>query len=541
MANQSIDPALLALQTARKAMLASPSTQAIVKPSLNTPKQKPQAISTNITPPVAKIGGLSSPFWAPNINSSPVLWWATPTEIGTRAKELKSLPKAMPETWAGDQKDYKSLATSSEKEAFSKMLKDWLSPERASAALKFAIDKRISTEQPKESVLSWILKTAWTIAWTAIPWAWLWWKVLEKVWEKLYSATLNPTQDEAKAIQSYRAWTSNYNPKIATKTMLETPIINPQQWDFSRSFTSKLWWFGTRSMIWEQAEAGAKQLWTSQIQPMISNAKTKFNIQESIAELWSSLEKLAKNDPDKLEEYKNAFSELVQSYSDPKFANMNMQQLQDLKSWLQSRTPNKFFKNQEITDAYRELRGQLSSKLVNKLHTWIENEFWVNSAELYKDYSNMSKLKEIWPKALTEGWRKWWAWWFIDYVAWTLLTPVTTTGGKITYKLWQALQKPQVILNEWIKAVAKWGAKVLKSVIKWWKLFSILDDWTLIPWSPSNLANKAINTPKEERVYIKWSDKLRVSKEEFKMNKDLWKKVVATDLWLVDEEWNLIN
>ena len=95
---QSIDPALLALQTAKKAMPASPSTQVPMRSSLNTPKQQPQAISTNITPPVAKIGGISSPFWASNINSSPVLWWATPQEIVTRATELQSLPKAMPAT-----------------------------------------------------------------------------------------------------------------------------------------------------------------------------------------------------------------------------------------------------------------------------------------------------------------------------------------------------------------------------------------------------------------------------------------------------------
>jgi len=100
MAKQSIDPALLALQTAKNTMPASPSTQPVARPSLNVPKQQPQAISTNITPPVAKIGGISSPFWAPNINSSPVLWWATPQEIGTRAKELQSLPKAMPATWS---------------------------------------------------------------------------------------------------------------------------------------------------------------------------------------------------------------------------------------------------------------------------------------------------------------------------------------------------------------------------------------------------------------------------------------------------------
>lgn len=101
---QSVDPTLLALQTAKtaaqnakKKVLPSLSTQAIAKPSLNVQTQQSQAIST---PPTAKVGGISSPFGATNINSSPVLWWATPTEIGARAKELQSLPKAMPETWA---------------------------------------------------------------------------------------------------------------------------------------------------------------------------------------------------------------------------------------------------------------------------------------------------------------------------------------------------------------------------------------------------------------------------------------------------------
>ena len=102
---QSIDPAILALQTAKNTMPASPSTQVVAKPSLNVKKQQTQAISTNITPPVTKIGGISSPFWATNINSS-VMWWATPQEIGTRAKELQSLPKAMPQT--GTNEDIRS-------------------------------------------------------------------------------------------------------------------------------------------------------------------------------------------------------------------------------------------------------------------------------------------------------------------------------------------------------------------------------------------------------------------------------------------------
>ena len=82
MANQyqSIDPALVAINAAKKVTpqakktpVPSLTTKAPIQPSLNLQTQQPQAISTNITPPVAKIGGISSPFGATNINSSPVL------------------------------------------------------------------------------------------------------------------------------------------------------------------------------------------------------------------------------------------------------------------------------------------------------------------------------------------------------------------------------------------------------------------------------------------------------------------------------------
>lgn len=103
---QSIDPTLVAINAAKKVtpqvkkpVPASLTTQAPIQPSLNLQTQQPQAISTNITPPTAKIGGISSPFGAPNINSAPMLWWATPQEIGTRATQLQSLPKQIPASW----------------------------------------------------------------------------------------------------------------------------------------------------------------------------------------------------------------------------------------------------------------------------------------------------------------------------------------------------------------------------------------------------------------------------------------------------------
>ena len=174
MAKQSIDPALLALQIAKKAMPASLSTQAVAKPSLNVQKQQPQAISTNIKPPVAKIGGISSPFWATNINSSPVLWWATPQEIGTRAKELQSLPNAMPATWASDQK--KTIKTDELKSILDKM------PDNESR--KLAIQKL----QERWHIIEWLSQTTPTTTQNIA-----WWLVQSATWlPSLWAKIANP-------------------------------------------------------------------------------------------------------------------------------------------------------------------------------------------------------------------------------------------------------------------------------------------------------------------------------------------------------------
>lgn len=177
---QSIDPALLALQTAKKAMPASPNTQAVAKPSLNVPKQQSQAISTNIAPPVAKIGGISSPFGATNINSSPVLWWATPQEIGTRAKELQSLPKAIPQTWSQpkttDNQKYIDLQIDIKKWMPFEKMKELYSdiPESAQSDLYNDLKKGMPIEKIPELYpeLQWSVQKQWWAKWIIAP---TWW------------------------------------------------------------------------------------------------------------------------------------------------------------------------------------------------------------------------------------------------------------------------------------------------------------------------------------------------------------------------------
>lgn len=444
----------------------------------------------------------------------------------------------MPATWAGDQK--KTIKTDELKSILDKM------PDNESRKLaiqklqeRWHIIEWLSQTTPTttQNIAGWLLDTAKKVWWSVLS-AVTWlsgiygaWAAAQYVWKKLYWMTLPPTQKEAEALQSFAAWTSNFKPKTAVETALEAPILS---WNPLKS--KSYWMLWTRSWIWIQAEAKANDIFKNTIQPILNKAKTSntvVNVQGAIQELWSDILKLAKGDPDKLAEYTEAFKQLQSSFKGNEFKNMTLDKLQELKSWLQERTPQKYFKGKEITNAYWELRAKLSTKLTWKLHSAIKKDFWTQSAELYKDYANMKGMSEIWPKARTMGWLKWWFWGFWSTLSDTALTPVTTTTGKILYKVWWVAKALPASLLKW---VTKW----LKSIVKSWSIFTVLSDWTLIPWSPSNLANIAMSTPKEDRITIKWSD-MRIHKDQFKYDKNLKMNVAQTDLWLIDENWNIIN
>lgn len=506
----AIDPVQLALLTAKKATPASNkvgagsvSTPPTVKPSLNLNQWWLQAVSTAMNT-------------ANTINNTP---------------KPVIAPEKIPQTGS-----FELWELSPDEVAFAKKAKQaWYSLEDT----KTSIAKRrwVATPTTTQNIAWWLLDTAKKVWWSVLS-AVTWlsgiygaWAAAQYVWKKLYWMTLPPTQKEAEALQSFAAWTSNFKPKTAVETALEAPILS---WNPLKS--KSYWMLWTRSWIWIQAEAKANDIFKNTIQPILNKAKTSntvVNVQGAIQELWSDILKLAKGDPDKLAEYTEAFKQLQSSFKGNEFKNMTLDKLQELKSWLQERTPQKYFKGKEITNAYWELRAKLSTKLTWKLHSAIKKDFWTQSAELYKDYANMKGMSEIWPKARTMGWLKWWFWGFWSTLSDTALTPVTTTTGKILYKAWWVAKALPASLLKW---VTKW----LKSIVKSWSIFTVLSDWTLIPWSPSNLANIAMSTPKEDRITIKWSD-MRIHKDQFKYDKNLKMNVAQTDLWLIDENWNIIN
>jgi ADP-dependent phosphofructokinase/glucokinase len=76
----------------------------------------------------------------------------------------------------------------------------------------------------------------------------------------------------------------------------------------------------------------------------LEKSTSTINVQELIDGLAEDIQELAKNDPDKIKAYEDALGSLKESYSDGKFANYSLKDSQTLKSGLQGRTPQKFFK-----------------------------------------------------------------------------------------------------------------------------------------------------------------------------------------------------
>ena len=299
------------------------------------------------------------------------------------------------------------------------------------------------------STIGKITATAWAI------WLWLWWL---KLWgmtiaglgKKIYWLTLNPTQQEAEAIQSYRAWTSNIKPKTSIETALEQPLL--QKW--WRTISSKIWMMGTRSMIWEQAASAAKSKFTNIINPIMDNAekmwlkfdykklfdRAKENITKSISYSVTQKKQIIEN-IDELFEWYNWTTTLK---------NLDLE-----KQAIAGKIPQKYQTMLKLPNELKAAQKEIAGIFRSTVHTTIKTVFWIDSAKIYQDYANLKWLSKIWPKALTAGGRKWGAWTLLSWAAEEIATPITTVVWKLSYKVGRVMEMLPDIAVKWIKLLPK--------------------------------------------------------------------------------------
>ena len=69
-------------------------------------------------------------------------------------------------------------------------------------------------------------------------------------------------------------------------------------------------------------------------------------------------------------------------------------------------TPNKAFKGKDISGAYQQVKKYLADAMRNKVHETLTSKVGIDSATAYADYANLSNLKEIAVKSMSDGGKK---------------------------------------------------------------------------------------------------------------------------------------
>jgi len=379
-------------------------------------------------------------------------------------------------------------------------------------------------------------------------------------WKTVYNAPIDSSKQEALQIQ--RTWAAKRDAKIAVKNAkkdlktakkLETWIAEAEEnlakaekdlakaeWkevvkvaDSAREYNVwgglTEWWTAESRGI--QARSEANQIFKQTIEPALEKSTAKVNVQELINSLEKDIVDLAKNDPDKLKAYGEALDSLKESYADPKFAEYTLKDTQVLKSWLQGRTPQKFWKWNEITNELQELKWKLSSKLTNAVHDNLTNELWEESWKLYRHYANLTQYADDMARASTNWWLKWGFWNLFNTVYHKLTDWGSAKVGLLLEKTGNAVEKatnPKVRVEATSKLIKK-VKKDPKILTKWLKAIA---PWDLL------MPDYSYDTVNEKGWLNPWWDKL---KERVDKN---WGTELTENEWkgLLWEEWyNIID
>lgn len=341
---------------------------------------------------------------------------------------------------------------------------------------------------------------AWALAWSYVAG-----KALEWIGKKLYSVNLPPTIDEAKALQSYKAWVTNVKPRLATDVLLDTPII--QKTPISqvmRAPTSPLWWIGTRSMIWTQAESTANKIFTKKINPIYKQLDKywiKIDVPQLVDKVKVKMMNTKKYAKSQIDDILSNIDELTQGIQ----TSLSVKDLDLEKQALANKIPQKYQTMPKLPSEAKVAQKELANEFRKAVHATIKKMSWTDSAKLYQDYWALKWISEIWPKALTQAGRKWGSWTFMSWIADELATPVTTTAWKLTYKVWKWLQ---YLPKQIVEAIKKTPNRImsLKDIAK--VAIKEMPVWILAESFGDNISDVA-SGKKQKEEYTKALNKLR--------------------------------
>lgn len=206
--------------------------------------------------------------------------------------------------------------------------------------------------------------------------------------------------------------------------------------------------FGTESMIGVQAQRASKNIWDKVIAPALKSSKKSVDMPKFINNLGKQVDEIV--DPSRKKELKLALDAFKEDFSG--IGKVNLTQLQKYKEGWAKFLPQKAFKGQDVSAAFKQIQNLAAQRARKLIYKSLDS---VEGKAAYFDYGNLQGLKELGQKAMTGSRLKGGAGSFVSGLYHTVITPITSVGGLTLYKTGQGLE-----------FVGRQGTKVLGALFR---------------------------------------------------------------------------
>jgi len=190
---------------------------------------------------------------------------------------------------------------------------------------------------------------------------------------------------------------------------------------------------GTEKSLGVQAKRSADQLWKETIAPAVKSSPAVMTKEELFAPARTLVEQTV--DPTRKKALQHALEALEDDYAD--VTDWTLDQAQALKRDLDTFTPAKVFRGQDVASEVRTLQHEMADAIRQKTYAALED---VNVKKQYLDWANLHELEKIGVKAISEAGFKggfggfWSSMWDMT------TTPIKTVGGRTLYRVGSAFE-----------------------------------------------------------------------------------------------------
>lgn len=265
-------------------------------------------------------------------------------------------------------------------------------------------------------------------------------RVTEKGGKKLYSTAFDLTADEARLVQGNKINISFLQkerakfPKGSKEYKTLTDQIDANKLPVTRATTAlEKGIAGTEKQVGVKAGVEKMDVWKNKLEPALKASKDTMTKDELLA---GARKRVADElEPTRKLAMQNALDSIEADYAN--FSPTDLLTMNKIKTGLDTFTPSKIFKGQEVASELKTLKAEMASAIRQKTYTSLKD---INAKRAYIDYGNLKQLEKVGIKALTEAGTKGGFGGFWSTVYDMATVPVKTIGGKVLYRVGNKLE-----------------------------------------------------------------------------------------------------